>query len=613
MKSILETMTDERLFASTFRRRGLLGKDTFKNWKIFLACLFGLPLSDEDRVIAQKFTGRTDFCGKAFTEAFLIAGRRSGKSLISALVAVFLAAFKNYDDVLVAGEVGTLMVIASDRKQASVILKYIQAFFRCPLLKSMVISELKESLTIKNGAATISIEVVTCSFRATRGYSLIGCVCDELAWWATDETSSNPDSETLAAVRPGLATTGGLLLCVSSPYSKKGALYEAYRDFYGKVSDVLIWRGSSRELNPTLSAAVVAMALLRDRAAAMSEYLAEFRSDISGFIDAEIVESCTIRNRFELPFNSEQSYVGFVDPSGGKSDSMTLGIAHAEENKAVLDLLREATPPFSPESVVAEFADTLASYGISTVVGDRYAGSWPSEQFAKRGIRYETSERTKSEIFLETLPLLMSGQCELLDNRKLLNQFSALERRTARGGRDSVDHMPGSHDDLCNAAAGALVLLHTNTREHGYIAYLKCLAAGIFEMPPDPKVEPQADNPRRELVGKLEQLRFEQEFRALRPVTPDVWVDKFPPCPACASVCVIKLGSGSNGNTLHCNSCAANFTSDGVIEVAPPSSGACCSSPAPQSIPGGMRCANCGRSISASRADVRPRGSFGRV
>jgi hypothetical protein len=45
----------------------------------------------------------------------------------------------------------------------------------------------------------------------------------------------------------------------------------------------------------------------------------------------------------------------------------------------------------------------------------------------------------------------------LLDNPRLLTQIMNLERRTARGGRDSIDHAPGSHDDLANAVAGALV------------------------------------------------------------------------------------------------------------------------------------------------------------
>jgi hypothetical protein len=33
----------------------------------------------------------------------------------------------------------------------------------------------------------------------------------------------------------------------------------------------------------------------------------------------------------------------------------------------------------------------------------------------------------------------------------LAAQLCALERRTSRGGRDSIDHAPGAHDDLANA------------------------------------------------------------------------------------------------------------------------------------------------------------------
>jgi hypothetical protein len=46
---------------------------------------------------------------------------------------------------------------------------------------------------------------------------------------------------------------------------------------------------------------------------------------------------------------------------------MTLAISHAEKNVAVLDAIREVKPPFSPESVVAEFSALLASYRISSV------------------------------------------------------------------------------------------------------------------------------------------------------------------------------------------------------------------------------------------------------
>jgi hypothetical protein len=82
----------------------------------------------------------------------------------------------------------------------------------------------------------------------------------------------------------------------------------------------------------------------------------------------------------------------------------------------------------------------------------------PAEQFRKRNIRYIPSEKVKSEIYRDILPILNSRQCQLLDDRRLLGQFNGLERRTARGGRDSIDHGPGRHDDLANAVAGALCL-----------------------------------------------------------------------------------------------------------------------------------------------------------
>jgi len=52
---------------------------------------------------------------------------------------------------------------------------------------------------------------------------------------------------------------------------------------------------------------------------------------------------------------------------------------------------------------------------------------------------------------------LNSGRLELLDVPLLASQLAGLERRVGRGGRDSIDHPPGGHDDLVNAAAGALL------------------------------------------------------------------------------------------------------------------------------------------------------------
>ena len=212
-------------------------------------------------------------------------------------------------------------------------------------------------------------------------------------------------------------------------------------------------------MNPTVRKSVIDEATERDPASAAAEYGAEFRSDIESFVSRDAIEACVavgVRERAPVP---EVYYTAFVDPSGGSADSFTLAIGHRQESVAVIDAVREVRPPFSPESVVAEFAELLKSYRVSDVTGDRYGGEWPREQFRKCGVQYELSQRPKSDLYRDFLPLINSRQVELLDLPRGIAQLCSLERRTARGGRDSIHHAPGAHDDIANAIAGLAVHL----------------------------------------------------------------------------------------------------------------------------------------------------------
>ena len=152
---------------------------------------------------------------------------------------------------------------------------------------------------------------------------------------------------------------------------------------------------------------------------------------------------------------STLSYHGFVDPSGGSADSFTVAVSHADGERVVIDAVREITPPFSPDAVIEEYATLLKSYRVTSVTGDRYAGEFPRELFRKAGIQYECAEKPKSDLYRDLLPLLNSGRITLPRNERLAAQLVGLERRTARSGRDSIDHGPGMHDDVANAVVGA--------------------------------------------------------------------------------------------------------------------------------------------------------------
>ena len=218
-----------------------------------------------------------------------------------------------------------------------------------------------------------------------------------------------------------------MLLCASSPYARRGALWDAHRKHFGRDGDaVLVWRAATRTMNPTVSQRVIDDAMERDPASAAAEYLAEFRSDIEGFVNREVVEACVAPGMYERPPQPGLRYAAFVDPSGGSGDSFSLAIAHRDRHadRVVLDCLREAKPPFSPEAVVDEFAGVLKSYAVTRVQGDRYGGEFPRELFRRRHISYDTATKPKSDLYRELLPLINSGRCELLDHQKLISQLT---------------------------------------------------------------------------------------------------------------------------------------------------------------------------------------------
>jgi hypothetical protein len=451
--TILEAMDSVEVWRRWFRDLA-----DWRPWRAFLASLFGLPMSDEDRALFARCTGRVAPRTGGYNEVWLVIGRRGGKSFILALVAVFLACFRDWRRYLVPGERSIIAVTAADRRQARSIFSYARALIaEVPILAQLLDGETGDELVLRNG---LTIEIATASFRTIRGSTVVAALCDELAFWRTEATS-NPDTEILRALRPAMVSVpGSMLLCASSPYAKRGELWNAFRRWYGQDEAVpLVWRAPTRTMHPSIPQAEVDEAYALDPEAAAAEFGAEFRSDISSFLDRELVEAAVDRGVVVRAPQPDAVYQAFTDPSGGRGDSFTCAIAHDEGETAILDCLFERRSPFDPSTVVHDIAELLRSYRVSGVEGDKYAAQWTVEAFAKEGISYRSSERDRSAIYLDALPLFTSGRVRLVDNARLIHQFAGLERRTSRIGRDLVDHGPGGADDLCNSVAGALVLV----------------------------------------------------------------------------------------------------------------------------------------------------------
>src|SRR5262249_25493975 len=155
------------------------------------------------------------------------------------------------------------------------------------------------------------------------------------AFWLNESTSANPDHEILAAVRPSLLTTRGPLIQISTGYAKRGELYRVYEKYFGKDDpSTLVVQGGLRDFNPTISEEEVARPYEADPESAKSEIGGLFRDDISAFIDRDTVMACVNRGVREIGPRGH-SYHAYIDPSGGRVDSMCLAISHQEDERIV--------------------------------------------------------------------------------------------------------------------------------------------------------------------------------------------------------------------------------------------------------------------------------------
>lgn len=430
---------------------------SWRPWRAFVAALTGSPLAGADLELFRQCTGRREPRAGGYPEAAVVVGVQSGKTRTAGTLAALAA---------LGAPPGTyaLLVGQDHRGAMRALLAAARApFSAAPALRAELARESADTLELRSGA---TIAAYPCRPAAIRGLRASIVCIDELAFFtATDGRPT--DVEMLRAARGRVATTGGRVVILSSPYAQTGALYDLHRRHFGREdSPVLVWQASAATMNPTLSADYLSRMERDDPEAHRSEVLGEFRAGIAQFLDPDAIAACVEPGVREREPVAGVSYFAFADAaSGSGKDSFACAIAHRDGARAVLDAVRAWAPPFNPSGVCAEAADLARRYGCRRVFGDRYAPGFVAEAFRRAGVEYGAAPRSTSDGYLELLPHVNAGAVLLLDDPALLRELRGLERRRGAAGRDRVDHRPGAHDDRACAAAGALVLASARRRE----------------------------------------------------------------------------------------------------------------------------------------------------
>jgi len=451
MISIVESMLDPTWFGEFFPE-----PETWTNWMAFLDALQGQELTPCEFEAYRRFTGRSKAPEEAFRQAFVISGRRSGKSRIASIVSVYLCLLSGLHKELSPGETGWVVLISSKKEQSQTVFNYVKAL--AAHFPKEIKRELSDEIHFQNGTA---IKVTAGSFRGVRGSTLLGAVVDELAFLRSDEESrfvSNPAEEILKAIRPSIVKDG-LMLHISTVYAARGPLYAAWKKHYGKDSKTLVWLATTPDMNPSFSPEIIADEMEEDRENALAEYYSQWREDLQTLIATSLCQACMTRE--EMPPQLGVRYWAFADLSGNRSDSHAFAVCHKEADRVVLDTMMEIeAKEVSVDNVVKQFSDLAKAYGVREISADAFGAEWAASPFERAGTPLNKSVMPKSNLFLNAAALIKSGKVDLIYSDRLLNQFSNLDRRPGPAGVDQVQKVPGSRDDLCKAVCGCLVTAH---------------------------------------------------------------------------------------------------------------------------------------------------------
>jgi hypothetical protein len=459
--TIIGALEDPQLFGGLPAFKDL---STWTAWLVFLKATYGLPLTKDEVAIFCQHTGRATYDPPygGWREVAAIVGRQSGKTRISATIADFeaMTAPEEPD----GSEIYAILVAQDQRASLRGLFRYASVpFERIPLLERSVESKKAATLTLETRCV---LAAYPCRPQAVRGLRARVVVCDELAFYRSSEGHAR-DLEMLRAVRPMLATTGGKLITLSSPYGQTGALWNLHRKHYGvDGSDVLVWQATAPAMNPTLPPDYLARMEREDPEAFASEVLGQFRAGLSLLLDPDAVADCVDVGVRERPRDPSTRYQAFCDPSGGRRDKFTVAVGHWDgtSEQAVLDVVRAWAPPFDPATVIAEAAELVRSYGVSEIHGDRYAAEFVVSAWRQQGCRYTASKRDRSTIYLNLLPLINAQAVRLLEHDLLRRELVSLERRRGAAGKDRIDHPRSGHDDVANSVAGVLTLCANRTQ-----------------------------------------------------------------------------------------------------------------------------------------------------
>lgn len=416
-----------------------------------MAAIAGVPLSAEQRDIFGECTKRSSVPVNA-REWALICGARSGKTTrIMAPIALHRAIHGGY--VAERGVIHEIVSVAQDEPGTEAMFTSIRDYaYSTPEVATHITATTASEIAFDTGVTIVTFPSKAAVFRSR---SIPVGIVDEYAH------QGRRTREILTAIRRGGLIFGAdrLLIRATTPWIKDGMAWSDYQALGADNPHLLVWLATTRQMNPSITEADLDAERMIDPDNFAREYLAQFIDAQGSFLAGVVIDAAVATGVREIPPERVASLrkVATVDPSGGGTDAFTVTICAWQDGNlvqcAVRGARRTGSAPLALEAFVSEAADLVKRYGCHEVVGDRYAGHWPRQAFARHGVRYIESERSRSEAYLDVASLFTTGQIAILDHPETASQFRSLEKTYHVSGQVTVDAPQGQHEDYANCVA----------------------------------------------------------------------------------------------------------------------------------------------------------------
>lgn len=381
----------------------------------------------------------------------LLAGRRSGKSLLSDVICCYEALIPDFSGALRPGEERYILILSVRADNSMMHIRQIAKLLRHNrAIGKMIRREMQDRLELSNNVTILSLPA---SARAGRGFTSSCLLLDELAFFV-DSLGNNSASEVYNALSPTVATfEKGRIVITTSVASKTGIIYDLYdRAQAGELDDFYVTKADTRSLNPKVSQRVIDNAMKRDPEAAEAEYYSNFREPTESFLDADRIDQAVDNGLSEVvKAQAGKTYVMAIDPATMR-DRYALAVMHAEGDLSILDYAEALKPPVNParaESLLLSLVERFNPAVIrcdqaSTVI--RLKSEIPRMEYCAftRPFKLQIYGNLKEALNLGRLAIYRHQ--ELIDELKFLQIRNSVDISAPKSGRVT-------HDDLADVTA----------------------------------------------------------------------------------------------------------------------------------------------------------------